>query len=82
MSLLQGVGIEEFHTVYRGVLITGGWNREVPLCTEVSSLQGVGIEEFDTVYRGVLHIYTMFGGGTFCPTNPKQISSDLFLCTE
>ena len=32
--------------MYRGVLVSGGWNRGVPLCTEVSSLQGVGIEEF------------------------------------
>ena len=37
----------------RGVFISGSWNREVPLYTEVSSFQGVGIEEF-TVYRGVL----------------------------
>ena len=33
-------------TVYRGVLISGCWNRGVPLYTEVSSFQGVGIEEF------------------------------------
>ena len=52
MSSFQGVGIEEF-TVYRGVLMSGCWNRGVPLYTEVSSFQGVGIEEF-TVYRGVL----------------------------
>ena len=32
--------------VYRGVLISRGWNRGVPLYTEVSSFQGVGIEEF------------------------------------
>ena len=48
----QGVGIEKFHyiqrcphfrgleqrssTVYRGVLISGGWNRGVPLYIEVS----------------------------------------------
>ncbi len=33
-------------TVYRGVLTSGGWNRRVPLYTEVSSLQGVGIGGF------------------------------------
>ena len=60
--LISGVGIEEFHciqrcphfrgleqrssTVYRGVLISGGWNREVPLYTEVSSFQGVGISQY------------------------------------
>ena len=37
-----GVGIEMFHC--KGVLISGCWNREVPLYTEVSSLQGVEIE--------------------------------------
>ena len=52
-------------TVYRGVLISGCWNRGVPLYTEVSSFQGVGIEAFhynievsslqgSTVYRDVL----------------------------
>ena len=67
MSSFQGVGIEEFHciqrcphfrgleyrssTVYRGVLISGGWNRGVPLYTEVSSFQGVGIEEFHSIQR-------------------------------
>ena len=50
VSAFQGVGIEEFHC-YRGVLISGGWNRGVPLCTEVSSFQGVGIEEFHCVQR-------------------------------
>ena len=30
--------------MYRGVLISECWNREVPLYTEVSSFQGVGIE--------------------------------------
>ena len=30
--------------VYRGVLVSGCWNRGVPLYTEVSSFQGVGIE--------------------------------------
>ena len=51
MSSFQGVGIERFHytevssfqgvgisTIYRGVLISGGWNRE----------------RCSTVYRGVL----------------------------
>ena len=38
-------------TVYRGVLISGGWNRGVPLYTEVSSFQGVGIEEFHCIQR-------------------------------
>ena len=28
-----------------GDLISGGWNRGVPLYTEVSSFQGVGIED-------------------------------------
>ena len=41
--------------MYRGFLISGGWNRGVPLYTEVSSFQGVGIEELHTCcYRGVL----------------------------
>ena len=35
--------------MYRGVLISGCWNRGVPLCTEVSSFQGVGIEEFQCI---------------------------------
>ena len=53
VSSLQGVGIE----VYRGVLISGGWNRGVPLYTEVSLFQGVGIErlhciQWCTHYRG------------------------------
>ena len=34
VSSFQGVGIEGFHCVYRGVLISGCWNRGVPLCTE------------------------------------------------
>ena len=38
-------------TVYRGVLISGCWNRGVPLYTEVSSFQGVGIEEFHCIQR-------------------------------
>ena len=35
-------------TVYRGVLISGCWNRGV---TETSSFQGVGIEEFHCIQR-------------------------------
>ena len=50
MSSFQGVEIEG-STVYRGVLISGGWNRGVPLYTEVSSFQGVGIEEFHYIQR-------------------------------
>ena len=39
-------------TIYRGVLISGGWNRGVPLyTTEVSPFQGVGIEEFHYIQR-------------------------------
>ena len=52
MSSFQGVGVEG-STIYRGVLISGGWNRGVPLYTEVSSFQGVGVEG-STIYRGVL----------------------------
>ena len=33
---LLGVGIKGF-TVYRGVLISGGWNRDILLYTEVFS---------------------------------------------
>ena len=57
MSSFQGVGIEE----YRDVFISGGWNRGVPLYTEVSLFQGVGIvytevfsfqdEEFHCIQR-------------------------------
>ena len=36
-------------TVYRGVLISGGWNRKIPLYTEVFSFQGVGIERFHCI---------------------------------
>ena len=43
MSSFQGVEIEG-STVYRGVLISEGWIRGVPLYTDVSSFQGVGIE--------------------------------------
>ena len=67
MSSLLRVGIEGFHciqrcphfrglewrgpTVYRGVLIIEGWNRGVPLYTEVSSLLRVGIEGFHCIQR-------------------------------
>ena len=54
VSSFQLVGIEEFHCIYRGVLISESWNRGVPLYTEVSSFHGVGIEEFHYIYRGVL----------------------------
>ena len=50
VSSFQGVGIEG-STVYRGVLISWGWNRGVPLYTEVSSFPGVGIEEFNCIQR-------------------------------
>ena len=40
--------------MYRGVLISGCWNRGVPLYTEVSSFQGVGIKGSSTLYRGAL----------------------------
>ena len=71
MSSFQGVGIEEFHciqkcthfngleergsTVYRGILISGSWNRGVPLYTEVYSFQWVGRERFHCIqsFQGV-----------------------------
>ena len=40
-----------FHRSYTGVFISGGWNRGVPLYTEVSSFQSVGIEEFHCIQR-------------------------------
>ena len=48
--------VSSFHriggsTVNRGVLISGCWNRGVPLYTEVSSFQGVGIEEFYCIQK-------------------------------
>ena len=57
--------IEEFHyntevSSFLGLRIplysdmSGGWNRGVPLYTEVSSFQGVGIVEFHCINRGVL----------------------------
>ena len=52
VSSFQGVRIEDrSSTVYRGVLISGGWNRGVPLYTEVSSFQGVRVEEFHCIQR-------------------------------
>ena len=45
MSSFQGIGIGVL-LVYRGVPVSGGWNRGVPLYTEVSSFLGVGIEGF------------------------------------
>ena len=32
-------------------MISGGWNRGVPLYTEVSSFQGIGIQEFYCIER-------------------------------
>ena len=54
VSSFQVVGIERSSTVYRGDLISGCWNRGVPLYTEVSSFQVVGIERSSTIYRGDL----------------------------
>ena len=45
VSSFQEVGIE----VYRGIFISGGWNRGVPLYTEV--FQEVGIEGFHCIQR-------------------------------
>ena len=42
VSTFQVIGIKG---LYRGVLISGGWNRGIPLYKEMSSFQGVGIEE-------------------------------------
>ena len=46
MSSFQEVRIEGFHSIqrcphleYRGVSISGDWNREVPLYTEMSSFR-------------------------------------------
>ena len=68
VSSFQGVGIEEFHciqrcphfkvlewrssTVYRGVLVSGCWNRRVPLYTVMSSFQRVG----STVYVHTINV--------------------------
>ena len=45
------VGIGEHSTVYRGVLISVGWNSGVSLYTEVSSFQDIEIEEFHCIQR-------------------------------
>ena len=42
--------MEEFHCIQK-CPISGGWNRGVPLYTEVSSFQRVGIEEFHCTQR-------------------------------
>ena len=47
MSSVQGVGIEG------GVLSSVGWDKGVPLYTEVSSFKGDRIED-STVYRNAL----------------------------
>ena len=49
MSSFQVIGIEEFHCIQRCPHFRG-WNRGIPLYTEVSSFQVIEI----TVYRGVL----------------------------
>ena len=49
--LLKIIAIVHKNLQYRGVLISGCWNRGVPLYTEVSSFQGVGIEEFHCIQR-------------------------------
>ena len=38
-------------TVNRGVFISVGYNRGIPLYTEVSSFQGIGIEKFHCIQR-------------------------------
>ena len=49
MLLFQKVRIEGF-TIQR-CLISGDWNRGVPLYTEASLFQGVGIQEFHCIQR-------------------------------
>ena len=39
--------------IYRGVLISGGWNRGVSQYTEVSSFQGVGMYTEVSSFQGV-----------------------------
>ena len=41
---------EEFHC-NKGIFISRGWNRGVPLYTEVSSFQGVGIDGFHCIKK-------------------------------
>ena len=51
-ELLKVVDWFSFHRLLnRGVLISGGWNRGVPMYTEVSSFQGIGIEGFHCIKR-------------------------------
>ena len=50
VSSFQGVKIEGFYCIQR-CLISGCWNRGVPLYTEVSSFQDVGIEGFHCIQR-------------------------------
>ena len=55
VMFLPAIGIDlVFRENYYGFhfnLISGGWNREVPLYTEVSSFQGVGIERFHCIQK-------------------------------
>ena len=60
MSLIQkcphfwGQGLNREILLYAEVscvLISGSWNKGVPLYTEVSSFQVVGIEEFHCIQR-------------------------------
>ena len=44
VSSFQGVEIKEFHSIHGGVLISGHWNRGVPLYTLVSKFV---VEETD-----------------------------------
>ena len=41
----------KIYWTYQVSFISGGWNRGVPLYTEMSSFQGVGIEEFHCIQR-------------------------------
>ena len=66
VSLFQGAVIEG-STVYRGVLISGCCNREVPLYTEVSSFQGVVIERFHCIQRCPHFRGLSFRGASLCP---------------
>ena len=53
MFSFQGVRIAVYRgvlTVYRDALISGCWDRGVPLYTEVSSFWGVGIEGFHCIW--------------------------------
>ena len=48
LYMYRGVGCS---TVYKGVFISGCWNRGILLYTEVYSFQGVGIEGFYYIQR-------------------------------